>query len=49
MTSQSKYLVGTADEVEFVFLQEIGDDVLSEGVADASFVFAPTLHLDVRV
>ena len=42
-------LVGTADEVEVVLVQELGDDVLSEGEGDAAVVLAPAVNVLVGV
>jgi hypothetical protein len=38
-------LVGAADQVELIDLEEIGDHVHSEEVADAALAVGPALHL----
>jgi len=42
-------LVGPANEIEIVFLEELGDLVGAEGVGDAPVVFAPALDVGVGV
>lgn len=42
-------LVRAADQVEVVFGEELGDDVVPEGVADASKVGAPAARFGVWV
>ena len=39
----------SADEVEVVSVEELGDDVGAEGEGDAAVVLAPPLHVFVRV
>ena len=42
-------LVGPADEVEVVFVEEVGDPVWSEGVGDAAVIVGPTSDVSIRV
>lgn len=43
------HLMGTADEVHVVFLQEAGNHVRTESEADASIIFTPTSDVFVGV
>lgn len=47
--SSSNHLVGPADEVQVVAVQELADDIGPEGEGDAAVVFSPTLHIFVWV
>ena len=42
-------LVGTADEIHVVLVQELGDHVCAEGEGDAAVVLAPARHVLVGV
>lgn len=41
--------MGAADQIHVVFLEEAGDDIGTEGEADASVVFTPTGNIFVGV
>lgn len=43
------YLMGSADEVQVVTVEELADDVGSEREGDAAVVLSPALHVFVRV
>lgn len=46
---QNKYLVGSADQIHVVFVEEFGDDFGAEGEADSSVVLAPAHRVLVGV
>lgn len=43
------HLMGSADEVQVVTVEELADDVGSEREGDAAVVLSPALHVFVRV
>lgn len=43
------HLMGSADEVQVVAVEELADDVGSEREGDAAVVLSPALHVFVRV
>lgn len=43
------YLMGSADEVQVVAVEELADDVGAEREGDAAVVLSPALHVFVRV
>ena len=44
-----RYLVGSADEVQVVAVEELADHISSEGEGDAAVVLSPALHVLVWV
>ena len=43
------YLMGSADEIDVIFLQELLDYCLTEGVGDATIVFTPAALTLLRI
>jgi hypothetical protein len=41
--------MSSADEVQFVFFEEDLDDLGTEHVRDASFIFSPALHVLIGI
>ena len=42
-------LMGSADQVQIVFVQELRDDLAAEGKRHAAIVLAPTVDFLVRI
>lgn len=49
MVAVFDHLVGPANEIEIVFLQELGNLIRAEGVRDAPVVLAPASYVGVRI